>query len=366
MKIAVISEVFLPNIGGMEIRYNELGQTLIKQGHQFEIYTFRLNSDDKAEDIVNGIPVHRITQAFRYFTSIWGLRNYPDVIWFTLDLLKRKKELESFDVVIFNKWPVIPSIVLPFLIKNKFVIDWCEIYDTPFWRFIYSLMTFNKNVLHSAVNPRIIDVLNSKYKVPSNCLQVVLSGINPELYTCKIEEKQNKSILFLGRLAKHKDPEFVIQAFLHNCLDQKGYHLDLIGTGPLYDSLKEKYGNNQSITIHGYVDEVGKINFLKQASLLVLPSKREGFPVVCAEAAAAGTPVLTVLYPDNGTVNVTLKYGIGWVSNPNLSEFSEKMERYGNMKHWEWQGVSQRSIEMATKVFDWPIVIEKLLAFVNG
>ena len=365
MKIAVISEVFLPNIGGMEIRYNELGQTLIKQGHKFEIYTLRLNASDRAEDIVNGIPVHRITKAFRYFTSIWGLRNYPDVIWFTLDLIKRKKELETFDVIIFNEWPVVPSIILPIFVKNKFFIDWCEIYNTPFWQFIYRLMTFRKNILHLGVSQRICNILNETYNIPKRNITAVISGVNSKVYCCDSAFKKNKSILFLGRLAKHKNPEYLIDAFLSNRLDEKGYKLNIIGGGPLYKDLKRKYDNKNSIKVKGRIHELEKIDLIKKSSLLVLPSKREGFPVVCAEAASAGTPILTVIYPDNGTVSVVTQFGIGWLANPNLEEFAEKIERYGDMNYWQWQPVSLRCIELGNKVFDWKVVVNSFLDFVS-
>lgn len=365
MKIAVISEVFLPNIGGMEIRYSELGQTLIKKGHEFEIYTFRLNSNDKAEDIVNSIPVHRITNAFRYFNSMWGFRDYPTVIWFTLDLLKRKKELETFDLIVFNKWPVIPSIVLPFFVKNRFVIDWCEIYGSLFWHFIYRLMTFRKNILHSGVNQRICNILNEKYQIPKKNLRAIISGIDSSTYSCSPSAKRNKSILFVGRLAQHKNPEYIIEAFLYNRLDEKGYELNLVGGGSLYEDLKSKYHNRNNIQLLGRVNELEKIGSLQQASLLVLPSKREGFPVVCAEAAAAGTPTLTVIYPDNGTVSVVTQYGIGWLANSTLEEFAEKIERYGDINYWEWQPTSLRCVNLATKVFDWQIVADEFLNFVN-
>ena len=82
---------------------------------------------------------------------------------------------------------------------------------------------------------------------------------------------------------------------------------------------------------------------------------------VCAEAAAAGTPILTVLYPSNGTVNVVSQYGIGWISNSNLDEFSEKIERYGNMKYWEWDTVSNHCKDVAQKIFDWEVVAHKFL-----
>jgi glycosyltransferase involved in cell wall biosynthesis len=365
MKIAIISEVFLPNIGGMEIRYKELGRTLVKIGHQVELYTFRLNRSDPVQENMDGIIVHRIANAFRYFSSIWGLRNYPDVIVFTLALLQRKRELENFDVIVFNKWPVIPCLVLPKIIQAKFVVDWCEIYDNLFWGFIYRLMTSATGILHMSVNQKICDVIQEKYNVMPQRTKVILSGIESQEFSCNLNKKQNKNILFLGRLAKHKNPEFVIKAFLKGALGSKGYRLDVVGGGPLYSELKRNYGDISNITIHGNVVDLDKLNFLTQASLLVLPSRREGFPVVCAEASAAGTPTLTVLYPDNGTVNVVTQFGIGWVANANLDELAEKIERYGDMNYWEWRPVSRRCVDRARQTFDWSIVAEEFLEFVN-
>lgn len=365
MKIAIISEVFFPNIGGMEIRYKELGRTLVKMGHQVELYTFRLNKSDPVQENIHGIIVHRITDAFRYFTSIWGLRNYPDVLFFTLALLQRKKELEDFDIVIFNKWPVIPSLVLPSFVNNKFVVDWCEIYDNRFWDFIYRLITSRREMLHMCVNQKICDILQEKYKVIPRRTRAILSGIDSQKFTCNIDKKQNKKILFLGRLAQHKNPELVIKAFLKKSLNTQGYYLDIVGGGPLYSELKKHYDGSNNITIHGTVDEIDKENFLKQASLLVLPSRREGFPVVCAEGSAAGTPTLTVLYPDNGTVNVVTQFGIGWIANPNLNELADKIERYGDMDYWEWLPVSRWCVEQANQTFDWSIVAEEFLSFIS-
>jgi glycosyltransferase involved in cell wall biosynthesis len=361
MKIAIITEAFFPSIGGMEVSFLELGRVLVTEGHEVEVFTLKLNAENKSEDSIDGIRIHRITNAFTYFSSIWGIRNYPDVIRFSIDLARKVKFLNQFDFIVFNIWPVIPSIFLPCFLKPTTMTYWCEVYDKLFWRFIYKLIISFGPRLHCGVNQNICDFLCSNYTISGNQVQALISGVHSSLYACQSNIKQNCSILFFGRLAQHKDPEAVIKAFLHRELNTHGYELNIVGDGPLYQYLNDKYRNHHSIFIHGSVDEATKIQFLKQASLLVLPSKREGFPRVCAEAAAAGTPILTVLYPSNGTVNVVSQYGIGWISNANLDEFSEKIERYGNMKYWEWATVSKHCKEVAQKIFDWNVVTHKFL-----
>jgi glycosyltransferase involved in cell wall biosynthesis len=361
MKIAIITEAFFPSIGGMEVSFLELSKVLVQYGHSIEVFTLRLNSEHKKEEIIDSIRIHRITNSFQYFSSVWGLRNYPDVIRFTIDLAIQVKALNEFDFIIFNIWPVVPSIILPSLIKPKMMVYWCEIYSDFFWKFIYKLIILFGPKLHCGVNQNICDFLQLNYQVSHDHVKALISGVNASLYYCQSHEKQNRSILFFGRLAQHKDPEAVIKAFLYRKLNAQGYELNVIGGGPLYQDLKNKYSNHDGIFIHGPVDENIKIEFLKRASLLVLPSKREGFPRVCAEAAAAGTPILTVLYPSNGTVNVVSQYSIGWISNANLNEFSEKIERYGNMEHWEWEPVSMHCQSIAKKTFDWDIVAQNFL-----
>ena len=48
----------------------------------------------------------------------------------------------------------------------------------------------------------------------------------------------------------------------------------------------------QNVVAHGWLDQEKKVELLQQPSLLILPSKWEGQPMVALEALACGTPVL--------------------------------------------------------------------------
>jgi glycosyltransferase involved in cell wall biosynthesis len=48
----------------------------------------------------------------------------------------------------------------------------------------------------------------------------------------------------------------------------------------------------QNVVAHGWLEQEKKVELLQQSSLLILPSKWEGQPMVALEALACGTPVL--------------------------------------------------------------------------
>ncbi|MFA4881046.1 MAG: glycosyltransferase family 1 protein [Candidatus Doudnabacteria bacterium] len=103
-------------------------------------------------------------------------------------------------------------------------------------------------------------------------------------------------ILYVGVLREHKNVVGLIYAF--NLLLQR-YHLDcklvLVGNpDPRYPKIQEtvkKLKLNKRIVQVGFVSEEELVLFYQTASVLVLPSFREGFGFTPLEAMASGTPV---------------------------------------------------------------------------
>jgi glycosyltransferase involved in cell wall biosynthesis len=90
---------------------------------------------------------------------------------------------------------------------------------------------------------------------------------------------------YVGRFSSEKAPERFVE-IARALMDQS---FVMVGDGPLLNDIK-KYAPNH-ITLTGHCHNMEEQ--WKQLDLLVLPSHREGMPMVCLEAMARGIPVLT-------------------------------------------------------------------------
>ena len=93
------------------------------------------------------------------------------------------------------------------------------------------------------------------------------------------------TIMFVGGLKPRKNPEFLLKVLAK--LNRPDVQLIFCGAGPLKNKLT---GSNIKVT--GYVPESQKPALYHQASVVVLPSLKEGFGMTLTEAGASGIPVI--------------------------------------------------------------------------
>ncbi len=101
---------------------------------------------------------------------------------------------------------------------------------------------------------------------------------------------------FIGRLSKEKGVINFLEA-LPGILEKRA-DLEFIigGDGPLIDSVKEcvRQKNLESkVRVLGWVPHEKLPDYLNMLRLLVIPSYTESGPLICAEAMACGTPILS-------------------------------------------------------------------------
>lgn len=106
--------------------------------------------------------------------------------------------------------------------------------------------------------------------------------------------KNSKKVIYVGRFGVEKGVLRLLKSWKLIEKELPGWTLDLYGDG----EEKEKIVNfiednnlNSSVKLKGWVNDVTK-NF-KDYAFLVLPSDREGFPLVLLEAQALGLPVIS-------------------------------------------------------------------------
>lgn len=92
MKVALLSDCYLPRLGGIEVQVHDLAAALRAAGHEVEIFTATPGAEGArggAVDIVDGVPVHRLALPLP-----WGLPVNP----FAPAELRRRLWRGGFDV----------------------------------------------------------------------------------------------------------------------------------------------------------------------------------------------------------------------------------------------------------------------------
>lgn len=101
-------------------------------------------------------------------------------------------------------------------------------------------------------------------------------------------------LLFVGKLIDVKAPQLLLQAFTAMRARDTAAHLCFCGDGPLRPSLMEAAQRipEGGVSFPGFVNQSELPSLYAAADALVLPSQRETFGVVVAEAMHAGLPVV--------------------------------------------------------------------------
>tara|TARA_A100001011_G_scaffold371781_1_gene429493 strand:- start:847 stop:1971 length:1125 start_codon:yes stop_codon:yes gene_type:complete len=151
----------------------------------------------------------------------------------------------------------------------------------------------NKNDLNFLLN-------NTKLK-KSNCVLIPGSGVPLKKFNPKKFNFKNPIVMFPSRMLAHKGIFEFAQAA--RILKTKKINARFILVGDIDEdnpsgikiNLIRKWENENILEYWGYKEKMSYI--LSLATIIVLPSYREGFPKVLMEAAASGRPAITTNVP---------------------------------------------------------------------
>ena len=125
--------------------------------------------------------------------------------------------------------------------------------------------------------------------VSPDCICVIPAAISPP-QSPRPENRSDKTVLAVGRLSREKGFDLLIDAWrkIHEQLPD--WQLQIAGAGGQLAELTDQAKDLPSIHFLGWVPDAWPL--YQQATMFVLPSRYEGFPVALVEALSQGCPAI--------------------------------------------------------------------------
>jgi glycosyltransferase involved in cell wall biosynthesis len=292
MKIALISDCYVPRLGGIEMQVHDLARHLQNAGHEVVVIT-----TTAGPTVVDGVRVHRIDAPLLPFDIPFtpkAFRSVGDVL-----------ATEKVDVAHFHGGVVSPLAYVCAYTAQKMGVPvvitlhcmWS--YATPVFSFLNLLTKWGSwPVVLSAVSDVAARPLRKISSDPER-VRVLPNGIENDQW--KISHNDDDDVItFVSvmRLAPRKRPMHLLRMMrnlVRSLPSDRKVRLLIIGDGPELPQL-EKFVRQNGLT--NVVQMVGRRkreeirDIYSSADVFVAPANLESFGIAALEARCAGLPVI--------------------------------------------------------------------------
>jgi glycosyltransferase involved in cell wall biosynthesis len=333
---AFVSDSIWPyNTGGKEKRLFDITQKLVKSNHNVHIYTMKWwrGSAIKRE---NGYTLHAISKLYPLYSG--SRRSIKEALFFGLACFKLLNEKwNSIDVDQMPFFPVY-SVKLVCLFKGKSMsATWHEVWGKKYWQnylglsgiLAYWIEKFSVRLPNQIISvstlttKRLTTLFGSKnvITIPDKVDTTHIQSISPS--------DQKSDIIYAGRLLAHKNVDLLIKSLAILKIEFPQIKCLIIGNGPeknYLQKLADNYKLSGNIIFQNFLDNQNELySLIKASRVFVLPSTREGYGIVAAEALACGTPVVTTNHPDNAAKELVTEGSNGYLSNMTEQDLAKKI-----------------------------------------
>jgi glycosyltransferase involved in cell wall biosynthesis len=311
-KIAIVTYSLM--MGGLESVIFNLGKSFISHGHYLEIIeTFR-EGEWKPYFLENKFKVVSITK--KPFKT--GIRHANQIG----DYLKK------FDIILLNDASYAQSVIgklpaeiliFPILHLNLQSMAYTAAGNIGQWNKIIAVSPFLKNYILKEIS-----------WLSESDVIVIPNGIDTREYA-PIQKKHiiTTRIIYLGRLAEEKGvlllPEIILKLGDKSPIEK----LDIFGSGPLEKALKDKIDDldlGGKIFLRGPIPHDQVRDTFGNYDILIMPSYKEGHPIVLLEAMACG--LIPIVSRIEGSTDIVVKHNFnGYLCEPgNTDQFAKAIQ----------------------------------------
>lgn len=145
------------------------------------------------------------------------------------------------------------------------------------------------------------DLLHDRLKMPRERIIVVGGGYRDDLFHCRGRSgPPGETLLYAGKYSRAKGLPWLLDAVERLAARRPGLMLYVAGTGSgaEADAIHERMTDlSPTVVLLGQIDQLRLGEFMRKASVFVLPSFYEGLPLVLVEAAASGCRLVATELP---------------------------------------------------------------------
>jgi len=285
-----VSSVYPPKLGGLEKVVQNLAKTQKQMGQDVSVITSNQGITD-GEISNDGFPVLRLksfvvanttiipTLPFKLLRIKRNDTAHVHIVQaFTPEMVWLASKVKHFSYVVHIHLDTTPSGLAGFLLR-------------PYKRLILKRVLRAAKFVVVFTDDQKADVIQ-KYGLDPSRIKVIPNGVDSKFYYDELRTIHKKPrLLFVGRLNFQKNIQQLLHA-LDGVSDQ--FETTIIGDGELGPELKELTNSLglKNVTFAGRKEGEELLNYYKAADIFVLPSEREGMPLVLLEAMAMGLPVV--------------------------------------------------------------------------
>lgn len=291
MKIAQVTPLYSPQIGGIASHVKKLSEKLVEKGLDITVITTDYSGRLPKTEIINSVPVRR----FRSIAPNNAYHFCPQIYSY---LMK-----SNYTIIHAQAYHSFVSLIAAQAKRDsKFVLTphtWGFTHIFPRNVYLRFYMPFGKHVYNVA--DKVIAVsqlegswIQNNFKLPEEKVIYIPHPIEI-LETSQMSRKDNSvfNIGYVGRMDPWKRVDILIRAFRLLSESDKKTQLFIAGDGPCMGSLRELAGSTENIHFLGRVSHDKVKEFLPSMDVLVLPSEIEVSPVVAYEAMASKVATIT-------------------------------------------------------------------------
>jgi glycosyltransferase involved in cell wall biosynthesis len=279
MRIALVSDCYLPRLGGIELQVHDLAAQLIAAGHQATVFTITDGSS-----AVDDVPVERLP----------ALAGIP--LPSAAD--KLRTELAGFDVVHCHSSLFSPLAWQAARMSDGAILTLHSLPSpsTP-WP-VERIDRYVGNVRWTAVSTAVAAVLHRL--LPTRSVQVLHNGVDPSSWRRPRRPERPLTVVSTMRLARRKRPMALLRT-LRDIRELVPAETELraviVGSGPQAKGMAaaaRRRGLTDWVDLPGRLTRFEIQQLYAEADVYLAPAELESFGVAALEARCAGLPVIAM------------------------------------------------------------------------